>query len=166
VKLVISIAEQTARLLDGSELMRVYSVSTGLALPSEQKGSGGTPRGRHVIKAKVGAGHLPGAVFVGRRATGEVWPHALKDKAASRDWILSRILWLGGLEPGRNRGGSVDTLRRYIYLHGCADEAALGTPVSHGCIRLSNADIVDLFERVTVGTEVVNFRVTLENIKG
>jgi lipoprotein-anchoring transpeptidase ErfK/SrfK len=155
MRLVVSIAEQSAKLMNGEELVRAYPVSTGLAAPSEQRGSGGTPRGRHVIKAKIGARHPLGAVFVGRRPTGEVWPHSLRNDAANRDWILTRILWLGGLEPGRNRGGAVDTLRRFIYLHGCGDEAALGTPVSHGCIRMSNADIIDLFDRVSVGTEVL-----------
>jgi L,D-transpeptidase YbiS len=155
LKLLVSISSQTVQLLDGEKLLCAYPVSTGVAGASEQRDSGGTPRGRHVIRAKVGAGCPHGTVFVGRRPTGEIWPHAVHGKPTDRDWILTRILWLGGLEPGRNYGGAADTLRRYIYLHGCADEASLGTPVSHGCIRMRNTDIVALFDQVAVGTEVL-----------
>ncbi|MEJ2516004.1 MAG: L,D-transpeptidase [Gammaproteobacteria bacterium] len=132
-----------------------YPVSTGAAGAGEQEGSGGTPRGRHVIRAKIGAGLPPGTVFVGRRPTGEVWSPALAASAPGRDWILSRVLWLSGLEPGRNRLGEVDTMRRYIYIHGTPEEASLGQPVSHGCIRMSNADVIDLFDRVSPGDEVL-----------
>ena len=96
----------------------------------------------------------PRAVFRGRRFTGEICTPELQAAEPQRDWILSRILWLCGREPGVNRLGEVDTMARYIYIHGTADEAALGTPVSHGCIRMGNADIVELFERVPAYTEV------------
>ena len=93
-------------------------------------------------------------MFVGRRPTGEVCNADLVRAHPGRDWILSRILWLGGLEEGRNRGGEVDTLARFIYVHGTADEDSLGSPRSHGCIRMSNADVIELFDRVAPGTVV------------
>ncbi len=117
-------------------------------------GSGCTPRGRHRIRAKIGH-HLPrGAVLVGRRWTGEVYSEALAAQFPERDWILSRILWLCGEEVGRNRLGQCDTQRRFIYIHGCPDEFPMGIPLSHGCIRMTNDAVIDLFARVTVGTPV------------
>lgn len=134
---------------------QVFPVSTSRFGAGERDGSGGTPRGRHIVRAKIGAGAVPGTVFVGRRPTGEVLTPALYAAAPERDWILTRILWLSGTEPGRNRLGAVDTMRRYIYIHGCPDEEPIGTPRSHGCIRMRNADIVLLFDRVGVGTPVL-----------
>jgi L,D-transpeptidase YbiS len=138
----------------GDQILRTYVVSTGRAGVNALRGSGGTPRGIHVIRAKIGAGSPVGTVFAGRRATREIWPHSVVVRPPGHDWMLTRLLWLGGLEPGKNRGGVTDTLRRYIYLHGCADEDALGKPVSRGCIRMRNTDIVDLFDLVNVGTKV------------
>lgn len=134
---------------------RVYRVSTAAAGAGEREGSGRTPRGRHVVRAKIGAGLPPGAVLVGRRPTGEIWSPDLDRAHPGRDWILSRVLWLSGTEPGRNRLGEVDTMRRYIYIHGTPEEAAIGTARSHGCIRMTNADVIDLFDRVLPGTEVL-----------
>lgn len=134
---------------------RVYPVSTSRFGAGERNGSGGTPRGRHVVRAKIGAGAAPDTVFVGRRPTGEVLTPALYAAAPERDWILTRILWLSGTEPGRNRLGAVDSMRRYIYIHGCPDSEPVGTPRSHGCIRMRNADVVALFERVGIGTAVL-----------
>jgi lipoprotein-anchoring transpeptidase ErfK/SrfK len=94
-------------------------------------------------------------VFVGRRPTGELFGDELQARHPGRDWILTRILWLSGLEPGRNRLGNVDTMRRYIYIHGSPDAARMGTPGSHGCIRMHNADVIDLFDRVPAGTRVL-----------
>ncbi|MEO1574119.1 MAG: L,D-transpeptidase, partial [Pseudomonadota bacterium] len=95
-----------------------------------------------------------GAVFHGRRATGEIWTPQLHAAHPERDWILTRILWLRGLEFGRNRGGPVDSFARYIYIHGTPDSEPVGRPGSHGCIRMRNEDIVRLFARVGVGTPV------------
>jgi len=134
---------------------RIYRVSTALAGAGERSGSMRTPRGRHVVRAKIGAGLPPGAVLVGRRPTGEIWSPALGEAHPDRDWILSRVLWLSGLEPGRNRLGEVDTMRRYIYIHGTPEEESLGSARSHGCIRMSNIDVIDLFDRVPPGTEVL-----------
>jgi lipoprotein-anchoring transpeptidase ErfK/SrfK len=134
--------------------LRRYLVSTSRLGPGEAEGSERTPRGRHVIRAKIGAGAPLGAVFVGRRPTGEVWSPALAERHPGRDWILTRILWLSGCEPGRNRLGTVDSMRRYIYIHGTPDEHLLGQPASHGCIRMANADVAELFEGVEPGTPV------------
>lgn len=131
-----------------------YPVSTSRYGPGEEEGSFRTPRGRHVVRAKIGAGAPLGAVFEGRRPTGEIYSARLAAANPGRDWILTRILWLSGAERGRNRLGPVDTMRRYIYIHGVPDTAPMGVPASRGCIRMRNADIVELFERVTPGTVV------------
>ncbi|CAG0960440.1 putative L,D-transpeptidase YbiS [Gammaproteobacteria bacterium] len=154
--LAISIAAQRLSLLDAEgQVLREYPVSTALNGPGEQKGSGCTPRGRHVIRAKIGDGQMPGTVFVGRRPTGEVWSPALAAQFPERDWILSRILWISGCEVGRNRLGDCDTMQRYIYIHGTPDTEPMGVPLSHGCIRMRNADVIDLFDRVPVGATVM-----------
>lgn len=139
---------------DGDLLIRQYPVSTALNGAGEASGSHCTPRGRHRIVQKIGAGAPLYAVFRGRVPTGEIWTPALEAENPGRDWILTRILWLEGLEPGRNRGGSVDTRARYIYIHGTSEEHRIGTPASHGCIRMRNADVAALFDLVEVGTEV------------
>jgi lipoprotein-anchoring transpeptidase ErfK/SrfK len=159
VSIHIDIARQELRLYghgdgEGRALLAGYPISTALHGPGETQGSGCTPRGLHRVRAKVGAGCAPGTVFVGRRPTGEVYSPELAAAHPGRDWILTRILWLTGCEPGINRGGAVDTLRRYIYIHGCPDDCAMGVPLSHGCVRMRNGDVVDLFERVEVGAGV------------
>ena len=135
--------------------MRIYQISTGKNGAGERMGSGCTPRGEHVIQAKIGASCPVGTVFVGRRATGEVYSFKLAERFPERDWILSRILWLRGCERGRNRLGKVDTMRRYIYIHGCPDTEPMGIPASHGCIRMRNADVVELFDLIEPGTPVL-----------
>ena len=117
-------------------------------------GSFRTPRGAHVVRARIGAGLPLNTVFVGRRPTGEIYTPSLGRAHPGRDWILTRILWLSGVEPGRNRLGKVDTMRRFIYIHGCPDEVALGVPGSHGCIRMGNREVAALFEQVSAGTAV------------
>ena len=132
-----------------------YPVSTSKHGPGERMGSFRTPRGRHLIRAKIGAGSPSGTVFVGRRPTGEIWSAALAREHPGRDWILTRILWLSGLEKGFNRLGDVDTMRRYIYIHGMPDSEPCGIPASIGCIRMRNSDIIELFDRVEIGTPVI-----------
>ena len=127
---------------------KTYSVSTAKKGVGEKNGSLCTPRGRHIVRAKIGAGQPIGTVFVRRRPTGEIWSPELDARYPGRDWILTRILWLSGREPGRNRLGDVDTMRRYIYIHGSPDRAEMGKPGSIGCIRMHNKDIVELFDRV------------------
>lgn len=133
---------------------KTYPVSTALNGAGEQQDSGKTPRGRHAIRAKIGAGYPAGAVLVGRRWQGEIYSPTLAQMWPARDWILSRILWLSGLELGVNRLGQCDTFRRYIYIHGTPSTEPMGVPRSHGCIRMHDADIIELFDEVDVGTEV------------
>lgn len=151
----VHVPSQTLTLHDahGQELWRT-AVSTGKKGVGEMYGSERTPRGWHVIRAKIGAGLPADTVLVGRRPTGEVYSPTLRQQYPQRDWILTRILWLSGLEPGRNRLGPVDTMRRYIYIHGCPDLDPMGVPSSHGCVKMRNGDIIDLYERVPVGTRV------------
>jgi L,D-transpeptidase YbiS len=148
----ISIPEQ--RLYLWNRDIREYPVSTARNGAGEWRDSGCTPRGLHRIRCKIGGAAPVNAIFVGRRWTGEIYTPTLAVRYPERDWILTRILWLDGLEPGRNRFGERDTLRRYIYIHGCPDSEPLGVPLSHGCIRMSNQAIVDLFARVNVGDVV------------
>jgi len=154
-RIEISIPGQSLKLVsdDGRELKR-YSVSTSRHGAGEEEGSFRTPRGEHVVRAKIGAGQPFNTVFRGRRPTGEIWTSELGERFPGRDWILTRILWLSGLEPGKNRLGNVDTMRRYIYIHGSPDSVPMGTPGSIGCIRMRNNDIVELFDRVPAGTQV------------
>jgi len=133
---------------------KTYSVSTSKFGPGEQNGSFRTPRGSHIVRAKIGAGQPLGSVFVRRRPTGEVWTPEMHERYPGRDWILTRILWLSGREPGRNRLGDVDTMRRYVYIHGCPDSAEMGKPGSIGCIRMRNRDVVELFDLVPPYTPV------------
>ena len=154
-RIQIRLATQTLELRAGDRVIAQYQVSTARNGAGEQRDSGCTPRGRHVVRARIGAGLPPGAVLVGRRPTGETWSPELAAAHPRRDWILSRILWLSGLERGRNRLGSVDTMRRYIYIHGTPDDQPMGVPASHGCIRMRNADVIELFDLVPVGTEVL-----------
>lgn len=152
----ISIAEQRLRLLDeAGAVLAEYPVSTAANGPGERKNSFCTPRGRHIVRAKIGAGQPLGAVFIGRRPTGETWSPALAAEHLDRDWILTRILWLSGCEPGVNRLGEVDSMQRYIYIHGTPDSEPMGVPRSHGCIRMRNADVVALFDQVPVHTPVL-----------
>ncbi len=155
MRIHVSIARQTLDLHapDGACIRR-YSISTAANGPGEEQGSHRTPRGRHRIRAKIGAGAMPGAVFRGRRPTGEVWTPEFAAAHPDRDWILSRILWLCGCEPGRNRLGNVDSMRRYIYIHGTGDDQPMGVARSHGCIRMCNRDVVELFDLVPAGTVV------------
>ena len=130
-------------------------MSTALKGVGQSEGSHCTPLGRHQIRARIGAGLEQGAVLVGRRPTGEVWTPSLSAQHPQRDWILSRILWLSGCEPGVNRMGSVDSMRRFIYIHGTPDVEPMGVPRSHGCIRMRNTDVIELFDRVPVGCPVL-----------
>ncbi|MBI5430037.1 MAG: L,D-transpeptidase [Nitrosomonadales bacterium] len=155
MKITIHIPTQQLELFDDAgRLLRRYAVSTAAQGAGEESGSFCTPRGRHVIRAKIGAGQPENAVFAGRRPTGEIYTPELGAQFPGRDWILSRILWLSGCEPGFNRLGKSDTMRRYIYIHGTPDSVPMGIPDSHGCVRMRNADLVELFDRVTAGTAV------------
>ena len=139
---------------DDGACIRRYAVSTALNGPGEESGSQCTPRGRHRVRARIGAGAPSGTVFRGRRPTGERWTPEFAAAHPGRDWILSRILWLCGEEPGRNRLGRVDSMRRYIYIHGTGDDQPMSVPLSHGCVRMRNGDVIELFDLVPTGTKV------------
>lgn len=150
----VDLQNQTLTLSDGNALLRLYRISSAKNGAGERMGSGCAPRGRHVIRAMIGRSLPAGSVFVGRRPTGEIYSPALAIQQPNRDWILSRIIWLRGCEPGRNRFGQVDTMRRYIYIHGCPDSEPMGMSASLGCIRMRNADIIELFDLVVPGVPV------------
>lgn len=150
----ISIADQQCQLWHNDHVIFVAAVSTALNGAGEQEGSGCTPRGWHYIRACIGEGEPVNSVFVGRRPTGEIYNSDLDQQFPDRDWILTRILWLSGLEVGKNRLGNVDTMRRYIYIHGCPDSLPMGQARSHGCIRMHNQDLLTLFEQVKPGLKV------------
>jgi lipoprotein-anchoring transpeptidase ErfK/SrfK len=150
----ISIPEQTLELLDGGRVQRRFRVSTAKNGAGEKYGSFCTPRGRHIIRAKIGADMPVNTVFVKRRPTGEIYDAELGSRFPGRDWMLTRLLWLSGCEPGFNRLGDVDTMRRYIYIHGSPDSAVMGQPGSIGCIRMHNRDLLELFDLVEPGTPV------------
>ena len=151
----ISIEKQRLQLLQDNTVLLEYPVSTAANGPGEQRGSNCTPRGWHIIRAKVGAGCAPNTVFIKRRPTGEIYSPALRTQFPDRDWILTRILWLSGLEVGKNRLGNVDTMRRYIYLHGTPDDVPMGVPGSHGCVRMRNENIMELFDDVEAGARAL-----------
>ncbi|MFO7580244.1 L,D-transpeptidase [Nitrosomonas halophila] len=155
MSIVVSISLQQLTLLDAAgQIIQQYSVSSAKNGVGQERGSYKTPLGKHVIRAKIGANQPLNTVFVRRRPTGEIYTPELAARYPGRDWILTRILWLSGYEPGFNRLGSVDTMRRYIYIHGSPDSAQMGQPGSIGCIRMHNHDLLDLYERVPVGTAV------------
>jgi lipoprotein-anchoring transpeptidase ErfK/SrfK len=155
MKINIDIVSQSLELVnDAGEVLHHYSISSGANGVGEESGSFCTPRGKHVIRAKIGAGQPENAVLVRRRPTGEIYTLQLAEQFSKRDWILTRILWLSGKEPGFNRWGTCDTMRRYIYIHGTPDTTALGKPGSHGCIRMRNTDIIELFDLVKSGMAV------------
>lgn len=149
----VSIQDQLLR-LHCIDCIKDYPISTAKNGIGQQKGSNQTPLGWHFIRAKIGADVSPNSVFVGRRFTGEIYSSALAESFPERDWILSRIMWLSGCEVGYNRLGKVDTMRRYIYIHGTPDTEPMGIPESHGCIRMRNSDVIELFDLITVGTLV------------
>ena len=149
MNIVIDVARQTLSYGD-----KVYPVSTSKNGLGEKNGSFCTPRGRHIVRAKIGAGQPLGSVFARRRPTGEIWTPALHAQYPGRDWMLTRILWLSGCEVGSNRLGDVDTMRRMIYIHGAPDSAEMGKPGSHGCVRMRNQDVAELFELVPPYTPV------------
>jgi L,D-transpeptidase YbiS len=155
MKIDIDVPSQELVLSDSAgRVVKRYSVSTAKKGVGEKNGSFCTPRGTHIVRARIGAGMPVGTVFVRRRPTGEVWSPELHAKYPGRDWMLTRLLWLSGCEVGKNRLGDVDTMRRYIYIHGSPDTAQMGTPGSIGCVRMRNSDIVELFDLVAAYTPV------------
>lgn len=154
LSLDICLATQVLTLSRHGQPWLCYRISTALAGANEREGSGGTPRGHHRIRACIGAGCPPNTVFRARRPTGEIYSAQMARQQPGRDWILTRILWLCGEEPGVNRLGEVDTMRRFIYIHGTPDTEPMGKPLSHGCVRMRNDDILQLFDLVRPGAPV------------
>lgn len=153
--ILIDADKQRLGLYEGNRVLQQWPVSTARNGLGERRGSECTPRGEHRIRIKIGEGCAPNTVFVGRRPTGEIYSEALAREYPGRDWILSRILWLTGCLTGFNRGGDCDSLQRYIYIHGCPDTEPMGMPLSHGCIRMRNADVITLFDQVSAGCRVL-----------
>ena len=151
----IDVEKQQLTLLQGEEIIACYDVSTAKNGVGQQNGSECTPLGKHLIRAKIGAGAKENSVFIGRRESGEIFNEEMQRNNPERDWILTRILWLSGLEKGKNRGGEVDTMRRYIYIHGCPDNDSFLSPSSHGCVKMRNKDIIELFNKVDARTCVL-----------
>lgn len=154
-RIEISIQDQRLDFLQKGLKAVHYSISSALQGTGEKEGSGQTPRGLHYIRAKIGAGLPLNAVLVGRRFSGEIYDQKLAQQFPQRDWVLTRILWLCGVENGINRMGQVDSMRRYIYIHGTPDTEPMGVPRSHGCIRMRNSEVVELFDRVAPGCPVI-----------
>lgn len=160
IHLLVDTTCQTLCVYDGDVVMRVFDISTAKNGTGQLADSGCTPIGRHIIDQKIGGNYPLNAVFVGRVFTGEIYDDTLGKSNPSRDWILSRILWLKGCEQGINLGktadGSVcDSFARYIYIHGTPDSEPMGIPMSHGCVRMKNKDIAWLYDVVDVGTPVL-----------
>lgn len=151
----ISARLQQMQVLVNESPHKIYPISTALLGLGEQQGSYQTPRGKHVIRAKIGDGLPIHSVFTRRRPTGEIYSKELALAFPERDWILTRILWLSGLEQGKNRLGTCDSMRRFIYIHGTHEEASIGVPKSRGCIRMRNQDIIELFQIVSPGSQVL-----------
>lgn len=154
IHLELTISTQTLHVYSDKNLIKEYLVSTAKNGPGEIYGSEKTPRGRHIIRAKIGKDAPVNTVFIERRPTGEIYTPALKQLYPQRDWILTRILWLSGQEVGKNRLGQVDTMRRYVYIHGTPDEVAMGIPGSRGCVRMRNSELIDLFNFIPVGCQL------------
>lgn len=149
----INISSQQLDLIDKKgNIIKRYRVSTSRNGAGELNGSYCTPRGKHIVRAKIGAGQPLNTVFVERRPSGEIYSPELARRFPDRDWILTRILWLSGCEPGFNRLGKVDTMRRCIYIHGSPESVEMGKPGSIGCIRMRNRDIVELFDLAPLRT--------------
>ena len=152
----VNIAQQRLTLFSANQ-QRLFEapVSTAARGVGEQVDSLQTPRGWHQVRARIGNGLALNSVFSGRRFTGEIYNPQLRQQHPQRDWVLTRILWLSGLEPGHNRLGNCDTMRRYIYIHGTPDDYSIEQPSSHGCVRMRNPDVLALFDQVPLATPVL-----------
>lgn len=152
--ILVDVSKQQLTLLDGENVVFQCAVSTAKNGTGQLQGSECTPLGEHIVRAKIGKDMPINSVFVGRRPSGEIYTPQLAQQFPDRDWILTRILWLSGTQPGYNRLGNVDTMRRYIYIHGCPQEHVMGKPSSHGCIKLHNREMITLFDLVEPGVAV------------
>ena len=150
----IDVGKQQLTLFDGEKVLSLYAISTAKNGTGQQNGSECTPLGLHTIGSKIGSDAEENSVFIGREETGEIFSETLRENHPDRDWILTRILWLNGKEEGINKGGEVDTFSRYIYIHGCPDNDSFSSPSSHGCVKMRNKDIIELYENIDAGARV------------
>ena len=150
----INISKQTLIFFQDNKAVLTFLISSAIKGTGQQIGSEKTPLGKHIVRAKIGTNLPVNAVLKGRRYTGEIYNADLAKQFPDRDWILSRILWLSGSEVGRNRLGAVDSMRRYIYIHGTPDTEPMGIAESHGCIRMRNKDVIQLYDQVHPGCSV------------
>jgi lipoprotein-anchoring transpeptidase ErfK/SrfK len=155
ITIEVNIPTQTMQVLKAKKRIKEYSISTAKKGLGEIEGSEQTPRGWHIIRAKIGAHQPINTVFIGRRPSGEIYHPRLREKFPQRDWILTRILWLSGIELHKNRLGKVDTMRRYIYIHGSPDDVQMGIPGSKGCIRMYSQHIIELFALIPPYTRIL-----------
>ncbi len=147
---IVDVSDQELRLYVDGRLAARYPVSTAEAGTGSAAGSNRTPLGAHYVRRRYGAGAPAGMVFRARVPTGRIAAIEHRPRHIGEDLVTSRILWLAGLEPGRNQGPGVDSFRRYIYIHGTPEEGLIGRPASHGCIRLRNEDVIALFDALPV----------------
>lgn len=154
-QVIVNIATQELTVLESDKPLFKCPASTAANGPGNKLGSYCTPLGKHVIRAKIGAGLPIGAVLKGRRWTGEICDADSYRQDPDRDWILTRVLWLSGCQPGYNRFGDVDTMKRYVYIHGTPDAVDLTKPKSRGCVRVANQDVLKLFDMLPPATPVV-----------
>ncbi len=154
MRIKISIHKQSLTLIDNNKIIKTYLISSAEKGLGNHKNSNKTPTGKHIVRAKIGANAKINSVFVGRRLTGKIYSIALAKNHPTKDWILSRIIWLSGTEKGINRLGNVDTMQRYIYIHGTPDSEPMGRAKSHGCIRMRNHHIIELFKLIAINTKV------------
>ena len=152
VKVVVS--EQALYLYKGGEIVKTYPVSTSKYGTGNRLGSGKTPLGTHKVERKIGAEAPLYTIFRNRVNTKQLVAPNFSPRPSGKDFVTTRILWLRGLEPGVNKGGRIDSFRRCIYIHGTPDEGLIGSPASHGCIRMKNKDVAELFDAVPVGALV------------
>jgi len=155
IVVLVDIPTQRLRMIEGDKTIMDVAISSAKNGAGEAMGSECTPRGRHIVRAKIGEGCAPNSVFISRRPSGEIYTPELDAAQPGRDWVLTRIIWLSGTELGKNRLGNVDSMRRYIYFHGTPASEPMGVPASHGCIRMRNEPLIELFDRVEFGTPVL-----------
>lgn len=151
----INVSKQLLTVLQDGKVISEYQVSTAKNGVGQKNGSECTPLGIHIIDSKIGSDAKENAVFIARKESGEIFTEELRQNNPDRDWILTRILWLRGVEEGKNKGGKVDTMSRYIYIHGCPDSDSFSSPSSHGCVKMRNKDIIELFDNIEVNTQVL-----------
>ena len=155
VYIVVDVSKQRLYLMDSETVKKEYAVSTSKHGTGSKKDSCKTPLGRHRIAKKIGTGGRLNEIYKDRKAAGKIALINNSKEPSKEDFVTTRILWLEGLEKGRNKGGSVDSFKRYIYIHGTPDEGLIGRPASHGCVRMKNTEVAELFDLVEEGTEVV-----------